>query len=254
MIKAIETTYRGYRFRSRLEARWAAVFDALNVQWEYEPEGFDVDGEWYLPDFWLVREHTWVEIKPAGQKPDAKHSKFLQAVEAETTTEVDSLRLKLPDFGRNYFEELPPYRCAQSFWLISGQPGDGYKLYTEPSETNADSKLVLCPLCKRLVTHFACCLDEISCHWCDFYDRNESRNSICYFHEGQVCTAFEYSGTNSLRMRKAFEYARSLRFEHGEKHRIGDRPAIEWEQWHSKESGQTFQCAVNQDEDEVWIL
>jgi hypothetical protein len=27
-IQAIETVYRGHRFRSRLEARWAVFFDA----------------------------------------------------------------------------------------------------------------------------------------------------------------------------------------------------------------------------------
>ncbi len=65
-IKAIETRYKGYRFRSRLEARWAVFFDALGVPYEYEKQGFDL-GEvgWYLPDFWLPREKEWVEIKPA---------------------------------------------------------------------------------------------------------------------------------------------------------------------------------------------
>ncbi len=39
-FKAIETLYKGYRFRSRLEARWAVFFDALGLKWEYEKEGF----------------------------------------------------------------------------------------------------------------------------------------------------------------------------------------------------------------------
>lgn len=43
MIKPIETRYAGCRFRSRLEARWAVFFDALKIEWEYEPEG--VEGE-----------------------------------------------------------------------------------------------------------------------------------------------------------------------------------------------------------------
>ena len=30
-IKAIETYYKGYRFRSRLEARWAVFFDAAGI-------------------------------------------------------------------------------------------------------------------------------------------------------------------------------------------------------------------------------
>ena len=54
MLKAIETIYRGVRFRSRLEARWAVFFDACGIEWEYEPEGYDLgDGVWYLPDFRL---------------------------------------------------------------------------------------------------------------------------------------------------------------------------------------------------------
>ena len=32
-IKAIETSYKGYLFRSRLEARWAVFFDALGLVW-----------------------------------------------------------------------------------------------------------------------------------------------------------------------------------------------------------------------------
>lgn len=53
-IKPIETEYKGYRFRSRLEARWAVFFDACGVDWEYEPEGFDLGGGLcYLPDFLL---------------------------------------------------------------------------------------------------------------------------------------------------------------------------------------------------------
>ena len=52
-IKAIETIYNGYKFRSRLEARWAVFFDNAVIEYEYEPEGFDLGGVWYLPDFYL---------------------------------------------------------------------------------------------------------------------------------------------------------------------------------------------------------
>lgn len=63
-MKAIETIYKGYRFRSRLEARWAVFFDALEIEWDYEMEGFDLDGERYLPDFWLKTVNMWAEVKP----------------------------------------------------------------------------------------------------------------------------------------------------------------------------------------------
>lgn len=66
-IKAIETRYNGYLFRSRLEARWAYAWDLLGMKYEYEKEGFDLgDDGYYLPDFWLPA-YGWVEIK--GQTP-----------------------------------------------------------------------------------------------------------------------------------------------------------------------------------------
>ena len=70
-IPAIQTHYKGYYFRSRLEARWAVFFDALHIKWEYEKEGYEFEeaGETlrYLPDFWLPDEEWWIEIK--GQTP-----------------------------------------------------------------------------------------------------------------------------------------------------------------------------------------
>jgi hypothetical protein len=64
LIKAIETIYNGYRFRSRLEARWAVFFDALGVDYEYEPEGFELSCGRYLPDFFLKDFDVYVEVKP----------------------------------------------------------------------------------------------------------------------------------------------------------------------------------------------
>jgi hypothetical protein len=63
--KAIETCYKNYRFRSRLEARYAIFFDALGVQWEYEPEKYDLGqlGS-YLPDFYFPEVRWHGEVKP----------------------------------------------------------------------------------------------------------------------------------------------------------------------------------------------
>lgn len=66
-IKAIETSYNGYKFRSRLEARYAVFFDTLGVQYYYEHEGFSLEGVAYLPDFYLPQYDCFVEIK--GQEP-----------------------------------------------------------------------------------------------------------------------------------------------------------------------------------------
>lgn len=65
-LKAIETVYNGYKFRSRLEARWAVFFDALKIRYQYEFEGFDLgEAGWYLPDFCLIEDRIYIEIKPA---------------------------------------------------------------------------------------------------------------------------------------------------------------------------------------------
>lgn len=67
-IKPIETLYNGYRFRSRLEARWAVFFDVIGLKYEYEVEGYKIEGSEvneirYLPDFYIPSLDRWFEIK-----------------------------------------------------------------------------------------------------------------------------------------------------------------------------------------------
>ncbi len=66
----ITTKYAGTEFRSRLEARWAYLFDALGWQWEYEP--FDAAG--YIPDFVIIGARPFlVEVKPDVTLSDLGH-------------------------------------------------------------------------------------------------------------------------------------------------------------------------------------
>jgi len=62
--KPIETHYAGCRFRSRLEARWAVFFNALEIAWEYEPQGYVTPEGMYLPDFFLPDFEKFAEVKP----------------------------------------------------------------------------------------------------------------------------------------------------------------------------------------------
>lgn len=63
-MKVIETTYKGYRFRSRTEARWAVFFDSLGFKYEYEKEGYELEnGIWYLPDFYFPKYNFYAEVK-----------------------------------------------------------------------------------------------------------------------------------------------------------------------------------------------
>lgn len=69
-VKAHPTMYNGVQYRSRLEARWAAFFDLIGWQHEYEP--IDLPG--WSPDFRVVfpcghsecpaTHELLVEIKP----------------------------------------------------------------------------------------------------------------------------------------------------------------------------------------------
>ena len=58
----IPTMLRARRYRSRLEAKWAAFFDLLGWTAEYEP--IDCDG--WIPDFAITTKSgfTLVEVKP----------------------------------------------------------------------------------------------------------------------------------------------------------------------------------------------
>lgn len=84
-MKAIETVYKGYRFRSRLEARWAVFLDHMKEPWEYEKEGYELPSGWYLPDFWLPWQQTWLEIKPN----ELSELEMKKCIELATITKKD---------------------------------------------------------------------------------------------------------------------------------------------------------------------
>jgi len=102
MIKAIQTQYKGCNFRSRLEARWAVFFDALGVEWDYEPEGFELpDGTRYLPDFWLPKYRVWIEIKGQEATPEEKAKCFLMAQHTSCPCFLIVGPPRLKDYGEN---------------------------------------------------------------------------------------------------------------------------------------------------------
>ena len=116
-IKPIETNYRGYKFRSRLEARWAVFFDHMEIEFYYEPEGYQLPSGWYLPDFLLKNVvliyptddiddieygigDLWVEIKPCGLT-DHEHALL---IELSKSTGIESICLVGP----------PDFKCYKS--------------------------------------------------------------------------------------------------------------------------------------------
>ncbi len=65
-LKPIQTLYKGIRYRSRLEARYAVFFDYMQIEVRYESEGYVTEGRAYLPDFYLPNLNQYIEIKPNG--------------------------------------------------------------------------------------------------------------------------------------------------------------------------------------------
>lgn len=105
-LKPIETRYKGYRFRSRLEARWAVFFDALGVEWEYEVEGYDLGAAgFYLPDFELYRS-LFIEIKPSGVGLDDAVQKC-EALKQQSGYDVLLLKGKPSEYIGIYWHDHP---------------------------------------------------------------------------------------------------------------------------------------------------
>lgn len=128
-IKAIETYYKGYRFRSRLEARWAVFFDAAGIKYEYEPEGFEVnlsDEEkiMYLPDFYLPDFDVYAEVKPSKQKLYEDGEKISWCIDYNNTPISKGLLIlgQIP-----YWEKL---NCYPSFAFFKWDNGVGSYIAT----------------------------------------------------------------------------------------------------------------------------
>lgn len=201
-IKAIETRYKGYRFRSRLEARWAVYFDAIGMKWEYEKEGYDLgDLGWYLPDFWFPELRLWAEVKP----DDFSEIEVAKCLKLQKETQHDVIMLPgLPE-AKIY---LTP-------------DGDGYGL--TPYKQFIWSSWIATDMLPEYYDWLECSIknqDGCSCH-----PKDNCRHSDKLIHRAYV--PFKYwkeedkkDATNYISLlisRSALDAARSARFEHGEK-------------------------------------
>lgn len=120
-VKPIETIYNGYRFRSRLEARWAVFFDRMGIRYEYEPEGFILShGIQYLPDFYLIDMDAYVEIKSVGA---------LDIKITDDGVEFNDGR----EEGRKYCVAVAEIATEHTFIILEGDPVDAlaWKHYGE---------------------------------------------------------------------------------------------------------------------------
>jgi len=185
MIKAINTKYDGNLFRSRLEARWAVFFNQLGINYEYEKEGYVVNGKWYLPDFYLPQNRWFIEVK-GGNKP----------VDKELLQDLANESLKNVLVFRNI-----PSGCSPDMATIFLRDNGGGDLdYTWRHDYGVAggraTSVHYCDSCKQIFTPF-----------CHFEITPDLRCPLC----------LSVKGTSGNEIGIALDTARQARFEHGAK-------------------------------------
>lgn len=190
-IKPIETVYNGYRFRSRLEARWAVFFDALGIKYEYEPEGFQMsDGTMYLPDFYLPESKSFFEVKGImSEEDDHKIRQFIKESEHCVTIGYDGF-------------------CFETCTAWWGDTDECQKFELDQGETQW---LCKCRTCNKY--WFMTSLGSYSCQCCGEYDGDHHFSVVMYSY---TSNGKRYMSTNDKKAEMAIRLARQARFEHGE--------------------------------------
>lgn len=145
--RAIQTSYRGYLFRSRLEARLAIFFDYLGIKWEYEHEGYELpDGTRYLPDFWLpdfcCDDGIFVEVK--GQPLS-----MIERRKAKLLSDMEEMPILLavgtpaPKVYEIFEPEGDSTACFSAKYLPVGgmNGGSEYRLFYNPGYEEPDGTI-----------------------------------------------------------------------------------------------------------------
>lgn len=193
-LKAVETVYKGYRFRSRLETRWAIFFDSLGIEWEYEPEGIVLNnGKCYLPDFYLINFNCYFEVKRKGIKNTREGQEAVAKI--SDGMEQDSWA-GIIAFGDPMDDDLVIF-CQET----DDGGGGSYEL---------EVTIGLAPWNFRP-------------HLFSYNDRRERSFYTCFGEEGEVIPmntpeydTYSYDDFVSHRVVNARLLARQARFEHGE--------------------------------------
>ena len=141
-IKVIATKYKGILFRSRLEARWAVFMDNLGIEWCYEFEGYDMNGIYYLPDFWLPTFDggSFLEVKPKKVTDIEKQKCYMLCLGSGNNV---ILAEGLPDFKcqRYFYKETHEDKedCVLAYGLMNAdQAFDEDRMFSYPGYENED--------------------------------------------------------------------------------------------------------------------
>lgn len=210
MIKAKETRYKGYHFRSRLEARWAVFFDALGLEYQYEPQGFDLSDKGlgsYLPDFYLPDSRCWIEVKPTEPSGDETFLKLMAV--AECTGEKAYLVAGEP---MKSIEGPPISDRGNAWWMAFGHVD---ALGDRGAGADGPNFFCVCPECDRVGIEFDGRGDRVCSPRCEKPKRTREEAEILghWSGLGHGDKAYSYDHPNLI---FAANQARAARFEHGQ--------------------------------------
>jgi len=211
MIKAIQTRYKGYHFRSRLEARWAVFFEKMGLNWEYEPEGFELPGLYYLPDFRVTTPQgfvMWYEVKPRGVSHDDTVSAFARALNQEDDKWNTDIELLSGDPQDVLFTmDVSKYRRNEGYGHLQPMcPRCG--IITRPAFDMSDHDGNI---------EFGCFSCDMTTPMCGDNPAEISQWGVVYTpHKGSLIISLYGYFAFRRKVLKAAVAARSARFEHGE--------------------------------------
>lgn len=200
-IKAIETYYNGYRFRSRLEARWAVFFDAMDIEYQYEPEGFvGLDDTPYLPDFYLPNEHIFVEVKGTDEALQKDADKIMAAIDFQATPISDGLII-LGDIPN---PDLIKWGNIPMFTYLYWERGVCIEY-----AAFVDEKILLGN--EAIIKNIFKYMDGYADYFASGGELPQPASTKCKW------TQSDLRSFNFYTLQKAYETARQARFEHGER-------------------------------------
>ena len=113
-------------------------FDTAKIRYRYEPEGYSLNGLYYLPDFYLPDQSCFVEIKGNAPTYIEQRLAFLLAKQSRNTVHIFGGGIPLPD--------------------IKSWDKDGFSIYTFTGNRYNNGRLYSpyiyalnqCPKCRKI--------------------------------------------------------------------------------------------------------
>lgn len=223
-IKAIETEYNGYKFRSRLEARWAVFFDVMGIDYKYEDEGYEYweteDGNYkykWLPDFVLTSENNLlVEVKGGDEALSEDWERLAMAVDFCDTPASEGLLIlgDLPNPNNVGLGSIPIF--SYLYWH-KGVVCE-FAAFIEPRNKYFHNQSKIVRESNNITDAVFCIgfenppIEDYVSGWCE--------KPTCVTTKERILKDAAVYSRRFEKLKKAYTIARQARFEHGEIPRV----------------------------------